>query len=177
MRAKNFNALLYSLLITLGAGVVGSLFTIGSIPTWYASLNKPSFNPPNFVFGPVWTFLYFLMGISLYLVLLKKPKEKNAVNIYWIQLMLNILWSVIFFYFKSPLFAFLEIIVLWIFIFLTIRSFYKISRSASYLLIPYILWVTFATILNLSIILLNPWSISFILQPFLSQFTLEQNLW
>ncbi len=142
-------------MLTLGAGVVGSLFTIDSINGWYETLNKPFFNPPNFIFGPVWTFLFILMGISLYLVLVKKPKNNSGVKIFWAQLMLNILWSVIFFYLHNPLIAFLEIIILWIFIFLSIKYFYKISKNAAYLLIPYMLWVTFAAFLNLSIVVLN----------------------
>ena len=127
------------------------MVTLPSIPTWYAQLNKPSFSPPNWVFGPVWTILYFLMGISLYLVWDKNRKIK----IFFIQLALNFLWSLIFFGFHLPLIAFITIIALWIAIFMTIKSFHKISRLSALLLVPYILWVSFAALLNLFIILYN----------------------
>ncbi len=133
-------------------GLVGTPFTVAAIPTWYQSLNKPFFSPPNWIFGPVWTALYLLMGISAYLVWIKK----GALNYFLIQLFLNFLWSVLFFGLRSPLLGFIDIVTLWIFILITILQFYKISKPAAYLLIPYLLWVSFATLLNLSIILLNP---------------------
>lgn len=152
----NIPKLALSIGLCLGAGVLGSIFTISSIPTWYATLNKPPFSPPNWVFGPVWTTLYILMGISLYLVWVSKSKVKSsALNIFWIQLALNTLWSIIFFGLKNPSLAFVDIIALWIVIFLTIKSFYKINKLAGNLLVPYLLWVTFATILNLSVVILN----------------------
>jgi translocator protein len=150
--------LVVSFLVCQGAGAVGSLFTSPSIPTWYASLQKPNFNPPNWVFAPVWTILFLLMGISLYSVWskgLRDKKVKTAVFIFAIQLILNMLWSFLFFGLQSPLYAFIEIIILWLVILLTITSFYKISKIAGYLLLPYILWVSFAAVLNFSILVLN----------------------
>lgn len=158
MKIKNIPLLLYSLIICQLAGIIGSFFTSSSIPTWYAALEKPSFNPPNWVFAPVWTTLFVLMGISLYLIWnkgLKAKEVKTALTFFGIQLALNVLWSIIFFGLKSPLYAFVEIIILWIAILLTILKFYKISKVAAYLLIPYILWVSFAAVLNFLIFTLN----------------------
>ena len=152
---KKYKLLFISLALCLGTGALGSFFTISSIPTWYATLNKPFFTPPNFVFGPVWTTLYVLMAIALYLVLSKKTKDKLPLYYFLIQLLLNFLWSVIFFYLHLPVIAYLEIVLLWIFTALTIKSFYKYSRKASYLMVPYILWITFASFLNLGVVLLN----------------------
>ena len=145
-----------SIVITQLAGILGSLFTITNVNSWFSTINKPFFNPPNWLFGPVWTLLYLLMGISLYLVWSKGfKKHKTAIYIFGIQLILNSLWSILFFGLKSPLFAFIEIIFLWAAILLSIIKFYKISKPAAYLLIPYILWVSFAAVLNLAIVLLN----------------------
>ncbi len=143
--------LILSLGLCLGAGGVGSIFTTQSIPTWYATLNKPFFSPPNWIFAPVWTILYILMGISLYLVW----QKKKIPAVFWIQLVLNIIWSVIFFGMKNPPLAFMDIIILWIAIFATIKSFSKINKLAGQLLWPYMVWVSFASILNLFIIILN----------------------
>lgn len=148
--------LILSIILCELAGIIGSLFNIRSIPNWYKKLKKPGFNPPNWIFGPVWTILFLLMGISLYLVwntgisLLSFP-----MIIFFLQLILNIIWSGIFFGLKKPFFAFLEIILLWFFILATIISFFTISPIASYLLIPYILWVSFASLLNFYIWRLN----------------------
>jgi len=145
------------LLITFLAAFIGSLFTTKSINGWYQFLNKPSFAPPNWLFAPVWSILYFLMAISAFLIW-KKKKEINvreALMFYFIQLILNVLWSIVFFGLKSPFFGFLEILILWFFIFLTILKFYKIEKLASYLLTPYILWVSFAGILNFFVLILN----------------------
>jgi tryptophan-rich sensory protein len=149
--SKNIPLLILSVGLCLGAGILGSFFTISAIPEWYSTLNKPFFSPPNWIFAPVWTVLYILMGVSLYLVWLKK----KVPTVFWIQLILNAAWSVIFFGLKNPGLAMVNILALWIAIFLTIKSFYKISITASNLLIPYLLWVSFASILNLSIVLLN----------------------
>lgn len=150
--------LVMSIVICQLAGFIGSFFTVSSLSTWYVTLNKPFFNPPSWLFGPVWISLYFLMGISLYLIWNKgiesKP-SKIALSVFALQLVLNSLWSILFFGLKSPLFAFIEIIILWIAILSTIIYFYKISKVASYLLIPYILWVSFAAVLNFSIYYLN----------------------
>jgi translocator protein len=142
----------------LAVGFLGSLATTPAIPTWYATLTKPSFSPPNWIFAPVWTTLYVLMGISLYLIWvkgIKDKKSKNALYFFLVQLGLNFVWSFIFFSLHSPLLAFVEIIVLWVTILITILNFWKISKTAAYLLLPYILWVSFASILNLFVALLN----------------------
>ena len=147
--------LIFSLALPLIVGFISSYFTVGSIPTWYASLNKPSFNPPNYIFAPVWTILYILMGISLYLILSSKKNNKYGLMLFFVQLALNFAWSLVFFGTHHIVPAFIDIVLLWIAIFMTIKEFLKINKTAGYLLIPYILWVSFATILNLSIVLLN----------------------
>jgi len=147
-----------SILIPLAAGFVGAFFTTPSIATWYAALQKPLFSPPNWIFGPVWTILYVLMGLSMYLVWTggKNKSISGAFTLFGTQLFLNVLWSIIFFGMKSPFYAFIEIVVLWIAIILTIRNFQNISKTAALLLIPYVLWVSFAAVLNYSIFVLNP---------------------
>lgn len=150
--------LVVSIVICQLAGFIGSLLTTPSIPTWYASLNKPSFNPPNWVFAPVWTTLFVLMGISAYLVWnqgLQNAPVKRALIMFLVQLALNVFWSFLFFKLQSPTYAFVEITVLWIAIALTIVAFVRISRPAAFLLIPYIVWVSFAAVLNSSIARLN----------------------
>ncbi|HVT00608.1 MAG TPA: TspO/MBR family protein [Patescibacteria group bacterium] len=147
-----------SLALPFIAGGIGARITYGSISSWYQYLNKPVFSPPNNLFGIVWTVLYILMGVSFYLVWISKAakyKKEGAVRIYIIQLVLNCLWSLIFFGLHSPLLAFVELIFLWVSIFLTIRSFYLVNKKATLLLYPYLFWVTFAAFLNLSIIILN----------------------
>lgn len=141
--------LILSLAVCQLAGIIGSIFTANSIPNWYQTLEKPFLSPPNWIFGPVWISLYILMGISLFLVW--KKKNKIALILFFIQLILNSIWSVIFFGFQRIDIAFAEIIILWIFILLTIVFFFKISKLAAWLLIPYILWVSFAGYLNFSI--------------------------
>ncbi len=140
------------------AGIIGAVFTGPSIPTWYAALEKPSFSPPNWVFGPVWTTLYTLMGVSAFLVWRRgfdNKEVKIALGLFSIQLILNTLWSVIFFGFRFPLGGFIEILILWIAIFSTILYFLRISAAAGMLLLPYILWVSFAAVLNFFIYRLN----------------------
>ena len=136
------------------ASAIGGLFTASSVSTWYVELNKPVFNPPSWIFGPVWTLLYLLIGISLYLVWIKKD-DVRAFFVFGIQLFLNALWSILFFGLKLPLYAFIEIILLWIAILMTIIYFYRINKTSAYLLVPYILWVSFAAVLNFSIFILN----------------------
>ena len=148
---KNIPKLLLSIGLCLLAGGVGSIFTMSAIPNWYVTLNKPFFSPPNWVFAPIWTILYILMGISLYLVW----RKGKVPSIFWIQFILNAFWSIIFFGMKNPTLALVDIVALWISIVLTIKSFYKINKLAGNLLLPYLTWVTFASILNLSIVLLN----------------------
>ena len=147
-----------SILICQGAGIIGSLFTVRAIPTWYAGLEKPSITPPNYVFGPVWTVLFLMMGISLFLIWRRHGSGepiKPALIFFGLQLLLNVLWSVIFFGLRSPLAAFLEIIALWISIAGTIYIFSSISKVAGILLVPYILWVSYAAVLNFLIWNLN----------------------
>jgi tryptophan-rich sensory protein len=154
MRSINWYKLIISLVICLAAGFIGSIFTTPAIGAWYATLHKPAFNPPNWIFGPVWTILFILMGLAFYLVW-QKPNNKKALIIFVIQLVLNIAWSFCFFYLQNPLAGLLEIVVLWIFILLTIINFYKIYQPTAYLLIPYILWVSFAVVLNYYLYRLN----------------------
>lgn len=137
------------------AGVIGSILTGPSVPVWYTGLQKPAFAPPNWLFAPVWITLFTLMGISLYLVWEKKENIKVPLILFGIQLILNIVWSLLFFGLQSPFYALIEIIILWIAILLTIVSFYKVSKRAGILLLPYISWVSLATILNYYIWLLN----------------------
>jgi len=154
---SQFMKLFVALILPLSIGAFAGMFTSEAIPGWYATLNRPSFNPPNWLFGPVWTTLYLLMGISLYLIWKeKKSKERNfAMLIFLIQLALNFAWSYIFFYFNKIGFAFAEIILLWLSIVLMIIRFYKIKPITAYINIPYLLWVSFASMLNLSYYLLN----------------------
>ncbi len=150
--------LVVSLVITLGAGFLGSIATSQSVRTWYLVINKPPITPPSWLFGPVWTALFVLMGIAFYLVWQKGTGiegVKIAMIIFIIQLVLNILWSFSFFALRSPLLGFVNIIVLWVLILATIILFVKITPVAGYLLIPYILWVSFASVLNGWIMVLN----------------------
>lgn len=140
------------------AGIVGAIFTTPNISTWYATLAKPPINPPSWVFGPVWTILYALMGISAYLIWERGYKRKEVragLYIFAVQLGLNTLWSILFFGFRNPGLAFVEIIILWLAIIATMATFSKSSRVAAWLLVPYLAWVTFATYLNYSIWILN----------------------
>ncbi len=140
------------------AGVIGSMFTMPAIPTWYAALAKPSFTPPSSVFAPVWITLYALMGISLFLVWRQSGSVMHvprALTLFTLQLLLNVLWSAAFFGMRSPAGGLVVIVALWLVILAAIIQFGRVSDLASFLLIPYLLWVTFASILNLSIYLLN----------------------
>jgi tryptophan-rich sensory protein len=147
-----------SILLTLSAGWLGSIFTTPAINGWYATLQKPSFNPPNWLFGPVWTFLFIAMGVSLYLIWqrgLEKPETKKAFVFFIVHLLFNVLWSVIFFGLKNLGLAFGEIIILWVMILALALNFYKIDKVAGILLIPYLCWVSFASFLNFAISRLN----------------------
>jgi len=137
---------------------VGALFTVQAIPTWYATLVKPALNPPSWVFGPVWTTLYALMGIAAFLVWQRGWAERTvraALGVFGVQLLLNASWSIVFFGLHSPAWALANIAALWIAVIWTMFVFYKISRPAMYLLVPYIIWVSFASYLNYSIWILN----------------------
>ncbi len=151
----NFLKLAASVIICLLVGLLGSLVTTPSISTWYTALDKPFFNPPNWIFAPVWTGLFVLMGISLYIVWNSKPKSKLPFIIFGIQLVLNLLWSVLFFCLQSTFYSLIEILALWISILSTMIVFHRISKKASYLFIPYIVWVSFAALLNYYIFVLN----------------------
>lgn len=146
------------ILLCLSAGGIGSAFTAPAIPAWYATLVKPSFSPPNWVFAPVWTLLYILMGLAAAIVWqkgLQNPQVRTALVAFLIQLILNMIWSVLFFGLRSPLYGLVDILFLWAVILVTIAQFSKVSIQAALLLIPYILWVTFATGLNFGIFFLN----------------------
>ncbi len=158
MKAENIVKLVVALVVCYIAAFIGSLFTTSSIDTWYSTIQKPAFTPPNWVFGPVWTTLFTLMGISLFLIIRKGFADKDVrigVVLFAAQLVLNILWSVIFFTLHQPFYSFIEIIGLWIAIFFTTFWFWKISRLGSSLLFPYLLWVAIAALLNFYVWILN----------------------
>lgn len=158
MKKQNYIKLFVSIVVAQLAGIIGSLYTSNSISTWYKTLVRPEIAPPNWVFGPVWTTLYMLMGISAYIIWSKgysDKKVKLALTVYFGQLLLNTLWSILFFGLQDIRSAFIEIIALWIMIALNVFLFGKISKTAGYLLIPYLLWVSFASYLNYSFMILN----------------------
>ena len=157
-KLKDIFKLLISIFVCQCAGLIGSLVTMTAIPTWYAALQKPPFTPPNWLFAPAWITLYLLMGISAFIIWrrgLESRRIKVALLVFLIQLDLNALWSVTFFGLQSPLYGVIVIVGLWITILFTILRFFKISTPAGALLLPYILWVSFATALNVSIWMLN----------------------
>jgi len=150
--------LIGSVLLCNCAGLLGSLFTTTGPGSWYSTLIKPAFNPPAWIFAPVWTLLYILMGISLYLVIMEGIKGRDVripLLVFTIQLILNILWSYAFFGLESTFFGLLVIILLWISIVATMILFYPVRKAAAWLLVPYILWVSFATLLTYTIYSLN----------------------
>lgn len=158
MNIRNIFKLVVSIIICQLAGAIGSFFTIDSITNWYLYLNKPPLNPPNWIFGPVWITLYVMMGISLFLIWQKgldSGRNRNAVVLFVTQLVFNSLWSIVFFGYHQVLPAVFVIIVLWLLILACIYRFRPISKLASYLLIPYLLWVSFASYLNISFYILN----------------------
>lgn len=146
------------IIISLAAGAIGGLFTQHSVDTWYKTINKPSFTPPDGLFSPVWITLYILIGISSYLIWQRRKRVTGyawAVIIYHLQLVLNILWSYFFFYQQQLGFAVIEIGVLLVAIIINAFIFYRINKVAGLLYIPYILWVGFAAYLTYSIFILN----------------------
>lgn len=155
MRIRNLSKLLLAIIVCEGAGIFGALFTFSAIPVWYQSLNKPAFSPPNFIFGPVWTILYFLMGISLYLIWSSQKKTRKVMLLFWVHLFFNATWSGAFFGLRNPLLGFINILVLWVLVVLVIYKFRKINRLAGLLLLPYLAWISFAAFLNYNIWLLN----------------------
>ena len=148
----NYKRLIISLALPQLAGIIGSFFTISAIPVWYATLEKPSFSPPNWIFGPVWILLYILMGISIYLIW---QKDRSSTRLFWIHLFFNAIWSIIFFGFQNPGLAFINIIIIWLLIVILMIKFWRINQWSTYLLIPYLFWVSFASILNYFIWYLN----------------------
>jgi translocator protein len=157
MKINNSIKLFTAVILTVGLGAVGGLVTAPEIPLWYAGLNKPSFNPPNWLFGPVWTTLYLLMGVSCYLVW-RQPvsvERNKALYLFILQFILNFCWSFIFFGMHETGWALTEMIFLWLTILATIFSFAKFSKTAAWLLVPYIAWVSFAMLLNGAIWRLN----------------------
>jgi len=149
--------LLLCIIIPLAIGAVSGVATTSSIDTWYVNIEKPSFNPPNYLFGPIWTTLYVLMGISFFMILQSKKSElkTKAIAIFCIQLFLNFWWSFIFFKFQLLGLAFIEIILIWLSIAAMIILFFEINKTAALLQIPYLLWVSYASVLNGTIWLLN----------------------
>jgi tryptophan-rich sensory protein len=145
-------------LIPIIIGGLSGFFTANNVGTWYTTIQKPSWNPPNWIFGPVWTTLYILMGIALYLVWKEDSSDflkKLAIVFFTLQLVLNFFWSFIFFQQHEMGWALVEIIALWLAILVTIFSFANISKTAAWLLVPYIAWVSFATILNYTLWKIN----------------------
>ncbi len=154
----NYKRLVVSLVLPQLAGIIGSFFTVSAIPVWYAGLEKPGFSPPNWLFGPAWVMLYFLMGISVYLIWQKMGENKAAKSafwLFWIHLFFNAIWSIIFFGLQNPGLAFVNIVIIWLLIIVLMIKFWGINRWAAYLLIPYLLWVSFASLLNYFIWYLN----------------------
>ncbi|MBK7149713.1 MAG: tryptophan-rich sensory protein [Bacteroidetes bacterium] len=157
MNFKKIIQLILCISLPMLIGGASGFATASSLSDWYLTINKPSFNPPNWVFGPVWTVLYLLMGISLFLILKSEnaPRKRTAILVFLFQLTLNFWWSIIFFSLESPAWALLEIVLLWCSILLMIFVFRKINHTAAYLQIPYLVWVNFAAILNAAIWYLN----------------------
>ena len=155
---NNTTKLIISIIVPVAIGASSSFFTAAGVNDWYLTIQKPSFNPPNWIFAPVWTALYILMGVGLYFIWQKPegtPYRSAAITIFIIQLTLNFFWSFLFFKAQQPGYALAEIAVLWISILLMIIYFAKVKPIAGYLQIPYLCWVSFATILNYSIWQLN----------------------
>lgn len=163
MKLNNFFKLVIVITVSESMGIIGSVFTISSISTWYATLAKPALNPPAWIFAPVWTILYFFMGVAAWLVwkrLDSNSRENNkrikiALAVFALQLLLNLFWSIVLFGLHNPGLAFVNIAGLWLAIVWTVVVFYRISKLAAYLLVPYILWVSFAAYLNFAIWMLN----------------------
>lgn len=157
MNLLSFASLAGFVLVSLAAGAIGSFFTMDQIPTWYASINKPSWTPPNEVFGPVWTVLYVLMGVAAFLVSRSRRVVGRAIAI-WVflaHLIVNVLWSVTFFGLKELGLATFVIVVLIAMIALLMRLYWSHSRTATWLMVPYLLWVLYATSLTIGVWVLN----------------------
>lgn len=158
MIMNNTTKLIVSIVLTVGIGSLGGIFTAVEIQGWFLHLNKPSWNPPNWLFAPVWTCLYVMMGISFYLIWKAKVDADTktwAIIIFIAQFALNFLWSFIFFKQHQVGWAFIEIVVMWLAILCSIIAFSRINKTAAWLLVPYISWVSFAAMLNYAIWMLN----------------------
>lgn len=157
-RTSKAAKLIFSLVLPLiVGGLSGYLVSAETNGVWFTALTKPSFNPPSYLFGPVWTTLYILMGVSFYLIW-NTPKtafRQKAIGVFGIQLFFNFWWSILFFSFHQLLFSVVDILLIWVLIIYMITLFKKINPVAAYLQIPYLLWVTFASVLNISISFLN----------------------
>jgi tryptophan-rich sensory protein len=157
MKTAKLFKFLVSLILPIGLGSIAGMVTAKEIPLWYDTLVKPSFNPPSYLFGPVWTVLYILMGISMFLIW-NTPKtelRQKALTVFGVQLFFNFWWSILFFSFHTIILSILDILLMWFLIIYMIMLFKKIKPIAAYLQIPYLLWVTFATALNICIWYLN----------------------
>lgn len=154
---KSILKLIGCILLTMSIGGLSGYATLDGVTGWYTTLHKPAFNPPNYLFGPVWSLLYLLMGVSLFLILKaeKSPARSKAIAAFTIQLVLNFFWSIIFFRFHAVGIALAEIVLMWVAILRMIVAFYRVNRTASLIQIPYIAWVSFAAILNAAIFYLN----------------------
>lgn len=161
---KSWPKLIFSIFLAQSAGLIGTVFTFDAIPTWYATLIRPAFAPPNWVFGPVWTILYTLIGISLYKIWVKN--KKGSLKLFFFHLFLNAIWSPIFFGLHDLALAFLVIVIMDITLIFIIKNFYKLNRTAGLILIPYLLWIGFATILNFSFWQLNKDNLNIFAQDF-----------
>ena len=151
--------LIVSILIVFLAGAVGTVFTLKEITGWYAYLPKPSWTPPNWAFGPVWSTLYVLMGISLFLIWREGLNRKDvqiAIIVFAVQLAINVIWSLVFFGTHNIFGGLVLVLILWVAILVNIIVFYRISKPAGLILIPYIVWVTIASYLNYSVLILTP---------------------
>ncbi|MDE2445858.1 MAG: tryptophan-rich sensory protein [Alphaproteobacteria bacterium] len=155
MKQNQWLVLAGFVVLCLAVGGVSGAITANAVTTWYPTLNKPFFNPPPWIFAPVWTLLYIMMAVAAWRVWLMGEVSKPALNLFFIQLALNFFWSVIFFQLQSPGWALIEIAALWLMILLTTRAFWHIARTAAYLMLPYLAWVSFASVLNASIWWLN----------------------
>jgi benzodiazapine receptor len=158
MALKQISKLVAAIVACLAAGAIGSIFTRTAIANWYTTLEKPPFTPPDWLFAPVWTLLYILMGVAAFLVWRMGSRDRQvrvALIVFLVQLVLNAFWSIAFFGLESPLYGLIVISILWVAILVTIVLFFRISKVSSILMWPYLLWVSFATVLNSSIWLLN----------------------
>jgi len=158
-RKPDWQSFVFWIVLCELAGVLGSVFTVTAIPTWYQTLTRPSFSPPNWIFGPVWTTLYLLMGVAIALVRQRKNRKgsvQSATTLFVVHLFANALWSPLFFGAKNIPLAFVVIGFIWVSLILLIFRFYAIEKKSAYLLLPYLAWISFATVLNYHFWLLNP---------------------